>query len=179
MRRTILTLLVVSAIAFSCKSPYENEVAQLDDLLVRLKTARTMLRNIDTSKIHTYKLESAANLKEIQRLTDTLDRNSGVFLNNYHKNKKAFMRVEPRLITYFDQIEVTIQQVEDLRTDLDKGLPDQEHANKFFQTEQRNGEIMIEVIYDVSSKLETIIPDFESQRSRMDHLLDSLKERNS
>ncbi|MGB0882086.1 MAG: hypothetical protein ACPGSO_03975, partial [Vicingaceae bacterium] len=92
MNKFILGILFVAISLGACNTPNQNEIKEVEALIAKVDSTEKALLSLDTAKIFGTKRQLATDIKEFERIKDTLTREEAFRVADYFGSKKKFYR---------------------------------------------------------------------------------------
>lgn len=169
---TLLTTLII--FVSSCSTKYETEIAQIDDLLIRLDSAKKQLHSMDTGLVYKRIKMCDKNLSIIFTTKDTIDKSNAFLIDDYGNVKKMYGRVAQKFPRLFEDIETIPRQLENLKTDLSKNLIEEDKAKEYMLNEGVAAESIIQIIQQSETQIDNLNSVFTESHEKILHLIQTI-----
>ncbi len=150
MRRITLFILLTTIFASCNQTPYKSEIAELDKLIVKLDSAKTILQNVDTNGYRDYAKRFQTNLNFVtnhfRNSEDTIGRDLALFMADYRSLKKPYMNFHGTYDQASRELEFTEKQLLTLKHDLQYNLLDSTVVRKMFKRELEETNEIVDLV---------------------------------
>ena len=146
----------------------------IDSLLVVLDSSKTVLYNLDTGLVYKRINTCARNLNYIYNNKDSVSKEQAFVIDDYALCRKYYGKFAQKFPRLFDEIETVPRQLEYLKKDLSKNLIAKDKADKFLYDEQLAAEIIIESIFKMAIRFESLDKSFEESHEKILHLIQTI-----
>lgn len=172
--------LLFSTLAFACSNSNENEVAKVSGLEEILLNTEEVLNSVDTSETFALYREVKHNLKFIQNnYSDTMQKDDAFTLGDYNANRKALYFFVENYNKFNNEIELSKNQLNNLKTDLANNTINIDDFPNYFETEQQ---IIIELNNQVSTAvngINTVISNYKDLTPKVNKIIADIKTQQS
>ncbi len=176
MKKHVLILFTLLLGFVACKNAYEKEIGEVEGLITMVDELEKAVLSVDTSKAFAAKRKMAMDIKAIDNLNDTLDRETAFRLDELFKDKKVIFRFNTNYTSILDQIEYTKKQLADLKQDLNNGLITKEEFDTYYAIEHSSIMDLNTQINKSVAGVEEAVQAYELFKGDIDKLINDLSE---
>ncbi len=171
MKLKVLLIVIFSSLLVACGNQYQKEIAEVDGLLTMVNEIEKTVLSVDTSKAFETQRQIIKDLKYIESLNDTLDKETAFLLGDFYSDKKKIDRFYSNYHVIINQIDISKKQLNNLKQDLNNGLVSSEKFKDYYSAEHAS-------IMDIDMKvnksvrgIDEAIQKLEINRPELDKLL--------
>lgn len=179
MKKYIFLIFIISAGFIACNNAYEKEIAEVQGLMKMVDEMEKSILSVDTSKAFTAKRNIASDIKTIEDLVDTLDRETAFRLDDLFSGKKKIYRFQENYNSILNQIKFAKNQLDNLKQDLSNGLIDKDTFGKYYSTEHAS---IIDLNMQVNKSvtgIDEIVQQYELNREEIKQLINELAQKSA
>jgi chromosome segregation ATPase len=174
--KTTLFTFSLAAFLFACgPNPHEAHIQQIDSMNRQLVNLAAVLENVDSAKIKQRLQQQIENINFLQQEMDSMPRETAFLIDRYGQCKKAYSKWSAKMTSFYEEREMRIAQLNDLKTDMKKKAIDVEKATLYFNDEALQIRLLSELILRMDSSLLSIETQFQETNAQINGLIDSLK----
>lgn len=136
--KKILFFVCSVSLAACTGSHFKTEVAQVDSLLKEAEKLEKGMLAVDTIRLDSISMEASNNINHIKRVydTDTIDMVEARGVTTYKALRKISGRSKSERRKIWKEMALTKKQLTNLKSDLERGIPDEPTAKKYVQEEK-------------------------------------------
>lgn len=180
MRSLFFAVLVftVGSLSSCGSGVHADKVERVDSLLTVLKSNRKKLDEVDASPLLKAKKKAEEQLRFIQQnFPDTMNAELAGKMSDYKINRKLIKTIIDRSEGLGKEMDYTIGQLEDLKTDLKNEVHSEEDAEKYFQEEQNAAAKLIRDFNFLEEKYPVALEEHQKYKPVADSVVNELNRR--
>lgn len=171
----IVISLIISATA--CTSPHKKEIEEVDALLsIAIETEKALL-SVDTAKVFAIKKIMKEDYKILNQFSDTLNKEEAFRIADIVGNKKKFFRLSSNYIDYVHQIELSKNQLINLKKDLQNETLQIDQFAGYFETEEAVLMKLTQKIHKSVDGIDKAIGKYELERPKLLEIFEKRKQK--
>jgi len=174
--RFIIPLILIVALFTSCKKQYKEQNKQIDELLEGLRQSNKTLTEVDTAIVFELADKVRSDLQLLHQNVDTLELEFAIIIADAYGERNKLFYFKDNYPLFIKELNVSNQQVNKLKQDLNNNLFSDEKFNKYYQQEKaiiiNLNEKIAQVVKDLNEAFDAIIKN----TSTVDSLLIKLQE---
>lgn len=164
------------ALFTSCKKQYKEQNKKIDSLLEELQQSNRTLTAVDTVTVFELADKVKSDLQLLHQMVDTLELESAEIIADAYGERNKLFYFKDNYSLFTKELNVSNQQVNKLKQDLNNDLLSDEKFNEYYQQEKaiivNLNEKIAQVVKDLNEAFDVIIKN----TSTVDSLLIKLQE---
>lgn len=150
MKNIFLPILVLTITLFSCKNAFEKELQEIADLHETINNTEEVLLSVDTAVTFALVREIKQDLWQFGNKYDSLNKEDAFQVAEYYSNKKSLYYFYENHHKFTKEIEVSRNQLDALKKDLNGGAIPKEQFLDYHKNEQ-------EIIIGLNTKINNAV----------------------
>jgi len=164
--------IIILLFSNSCKNSHTKEIATLDSLMQVVANAENSLLEIDSVKIQKYADEIMETLHKFKEETKTPpSAEDAELLLNYRTSAKSFYAFNKNRKYLNEELFLSIQQLSNLKKDLQKNLISEEKAFEYYKTEVMETRKLLDLISMNIKSTQAEIENCQALKPKIDSLI--------
>lgn len=179
MNKFILGILFVAIGLGACNTPNQNEIKEVEALIAKVDSTEKALLSLDTAKIFGTKRQLATDIKEFERIKDTLTREEAFRVADYFGSKKKFYRLSARYPQFIADIELSKKQLNNLKQDLENDLVKKDYYSTYYADEHSAFKDLEFQVNKLVTGIDVVVDKYETDRPKLLELMEELKQKSA
>ena len=172
-----LIILITGFIFMGCANANQKEIEQIDELLNLVTEVENELLAIDTSKVFAMKQQIVIDFKEYTQFTDTISKDEALRVDEIFGTKKKFIKISKNYTTFIKNAKHAKDQLNRLKTDLEKKLVSKEDYITYYQSEKIAVSDLKLRVSKSTSNFAVAISKYELERPELLELIEKRRQR--
>lgn len=166
----LIPLILILTIA-SCKPKTTEQIKQLDELLMELQQVNETVAAVDTTSIFELSRAIKSKLQIIHAKADTLDVSSAAVIAQVYEGRFKIFYLEDNYQNFLNELEISSNQLINLKQDLGNGLLTNESFNVFYEQEKTIIVNLNKKIKEAFTGASAAVNSIDQQSSKIDSLI--------
>ena len=180
MRLFYLSSICLLALLAACGQQVNSSTrTEADNINAVFGRAETELNKLDTSLVQSYGHLANNHLKFIMKeYRDTMSLKDGIMLSDYKRINKGLAYIITNTKEQREEIKKSIEQMDNLMTDLENGLVPKEKQKEYFEAEKQAANQISEAVAKIMDIYDARIKEFEALNPTVEEFVNSIKQNN-
>lgn len=170
-----IKLLSISLLVFltACQPAIDQaKVAKIDSLQQSIDSSQQMLAQLDTTMMFNYANHYFDNINYIKStFNDTIETETAFFIDKYYGMRKTMKLMQSQYHDNAEELQITKQQLSDLKHDAEEGLLEEKQFDKYLELESENVLKVKSLTNQLVDAYEATIPAYDEMNPKIDSLI--------
>lgn len=109
------------------------------------------------------------------KMVDTLDNNTMLFIDKYYGLRKGFRKLGEKYLGTVAEFKISREQIENLKHDINNGLVEPNQLDQYLELEKKNIELVFESSKTIARVNKSLVPLYNQMNPKIDSLIESSK----